>query len=246
MSLDTHEEWKPIGRTNNRYSVSDKGHIRNNETGIILKPVNAKKGYVKVNLNYGGKKHTHLIHRLVATEFIQNPENKPQVNHKNGIKNDNRVDNLEWVTGEENMHHAYETGLQRHKDERYSGYLYSLWLRFHKETEYTEWRRYLTFYQWCLDNGYEKGLYIALIDQAKSYSPNNCYIANNIVKTPKRRCLRVKYYINGQEMTYAEISKEFGISEQLFKYRINSGMTAEEAAITPYRKSGRPRKEVSA
>lgn len=244
--MGSHEEWRNIRGTKEKYSVSNKGRIRNNETGITLKPIDAQKGYVKVNLHYDGQRHSCLIHRLVATEFIDNPENKPEVNHKNGIKDDNRVDNLEWVTGEENRHHAYETGLQRHKDDRYSGYLYSLWRRFHKGPEYAGWENYIAFYQWCLDNGYEKGLYVALKDHAKGYSPNNCYIANNIVKTPKRRCLRAKYYINGREMTSAEISKEFGISEQLFKYRMDKGMTAEEAAITPYRKSGRPRKEVSA
>lgn len=69
-------------------------------------------GYWYKNLyNDQGKPKTFRVHRLIAKLFIENPLNKPYVNHKNGVKKDNRVDNLEWVTNGENVHHAYVTRL---------------------------------------------------------------------------------------------------------------------------------------
>jgi hypothetical protein len=76
----------------------------------ILKPSLCRKGYLRVYLSVNSKKYTKNVHRIVAETFINNPLNKKTVNHINGIKTDNSVDNLEWATNTENMQHAFKNG----------------------------------------------------------------------------------------------------------------------------------------
>lgn len=90
-----------------RYTISDSGIVFNSETNHTLCLKN-NNGYKQVVLVYNGKRKTFNVHRLVALSFIPNPENKPVVNHINGIRDDNNIENLEWVTYKENAVHAFE------------------------------------------------------------------------------------------------------------------------------------------
>ena len=95
------------------YIITEDGQIINAHNGHILKPQPNSKGYLRVSI--GGK--LQFVHRLVAEKYIPNPDNKEQVNYKDGNKLNNSVSNLEWVTNKENRNHAVKEGLHLQGDD---------------------------------------------------------------------------------------------------------------------------------
>lgn len=117
------EVWKDVIGYEGLYQVSNLGRVKslarrcktwNGERGVpekILIGGLDTDGYKQVTLCNEGHKTTWKVHRLVCLAFLPNPENKPSINHKNAIKTDNKLENLEWSTVKENTIHAHENGL---------------------------------------------------------------------------------------------------------------------------------------
>lgn len=106
------EIWKDVEGFEN-YQISSYGRVKslNFNKESILKPGKDGRGYYVVCLSKNKIRKTLRVHRLVSKAFLPNPENKPEVNHINGSKSNNKVTNLEWVTSKENIQHAYKNGL---------------------------------------------------------------------------------------------------------------------------------------
>lgn len=119
------EVWKTIKGQKGRYEISNRGRARRLPIFFERKTkVPIQRGYYREQITSGGRTshgyrllriingRNDYIHRFVAEAFIPNPEKKKCINHKNGIKDDNRVENIEWATHSENNEHAYRTGLK--------------------------------------------------------------------------------------------------------------------------------------
>ena len=145
------EEWKYIDGWNGKYIVSNTGRIKslyrrigNGKNYTIdksvkeLKPTKNKLGYKMVCLMFNGEKRQCKVHRLVAEAFIPNPENKPFINHIDFNPSNNNVENLEWCTQKENVHHSIERYRIPHNTPSKSGHKfihkrlsghYSVWIK---------------------------------------------------------------------------------------------------------------------
>lgn len=113
------ERWKEVRRSKGRYRVSNKGRIvsmnyrsRPGTRGRvkIMQPAEDANGYLRTMIKRDGRYDTIKVHRLVAKHWVPNPGEKPQVNHLDGNKLNNRVENLQWVTHRENIDHAVANG----------------------------------------------------------------------------------------------------------------------------------------
>ena len=145
------EEWRPIEGYEGLYEVSNLGRVRSLDMyvkvgygnyrlhkGKVLSPTKNKNGYLKVNLYCNGKQKTIDVHRLVTEAFLPNPDNLPQVNHKDENKTNNRVENLEWCDVKYNL--SYGTARIRERDTKIkNGYYTGL-----SKEEYRK--------KWCQEN----------------------------------------------------------------------------------------------
>lgn len=122
------EVWKSVLGFEGLYSVSDSGKVKSHTKmrgafeiqERIMKPAIKRNGYYQIVLSKDHFKKYPNIHRLVAIHFIPNPLNLPEVNHKDGDKSNNNVENLEWTTSSNNQKHAYKLGLQRQDGENHA------------------------------------------------------------------------------------------------------------------------------
>jgi hypothetical protein len=121
------EVWKPINGYEGCYEVSTFGRVKSLDRydsmkrfkiGRILKPRKNQGGYLNVQISNGVVIKNTAIHRIVALTFILNPNNYPEVNHKDGNKQNNHISNLEWCTRSQNEKHAYRSGLKKAPKEK--------------------------------------------------------------------------------------------------------------------------------
>lgn len=122
MSDSTKEEWRPSRRLDYRYEVSSHGNVRSltrwvwiGSRRILLRGRNTTirrntNGYMMIQVEIGALRKAHLVHRLVAEEFVPNSGNLPHINHIDGDRTNNEPSNLEWVTPSQNMQHAKRMG----------------------------------------------------------------------------------------------------------------------------------------
>ena len=161
------ENWKPVVGFESVYEVSDAGEVRCiNQPDKYRKVSTSRTGYQFVRLyTPEGERKNKFVHRLVADAFIPNPNQKTQVNHKDGNKSNNRVDNLEWVTPAENIKHAFVSLGRTSPQKGVTG----------KQNKNS-----IPVYQYSLDGNFVKA-YDGVSDAARAIGCNACSIISVIV-----------------------------------------------------------------
>ena len=210
------EIWKDIKDYEGLYQISNYGNVkslpkeRRNRRGVyiqkekLLSLTNTSTGYKKVELVKDGKRKGFKVHRLVAQAFIPNPDEKPQVNHIDGDKTNNYVDNLEWATASENSIHAYNTGLNSNKKELNENEIVSMYM-----------------------NGTTKE------DIAKQYGVSNAVIKRilkeNAVTLRTQSEAKNQYHLENIDLeeelktkTQTQLAKELGCSQSLISKKLNN------------------------
>ena len=210
------EIWKDIKYYEGLYQISNYGNVkslpkeRRNRRGVyiqkekLLSLTNTSTGYKKVELVKDGKRKGFKVHRLVAQAFIPNPDEKPQVNHIDGDKTNNYVDNLEWATASENSIHAYNTGLNSNKKELNENEIISMYM-----------------------NGITKE------DIAKQYGVSNAVIKRilkeNAVTLRTQSEAKNQYHLENIDLeeelktkTQTQLAKELGCSQSLISKKLNN------------------------
>jgi hypothetical protein len=202
--MEACEVWKSVKDYDN-YEVSNLGKVRNKKTGRILK-AHCNGGYLIVGLSYKGKTRSHRVHQLVALAFIDNPENKPQVNHIDKDGTNNKLSNLEWCTSAEDAAHKLLTLIPKTNQNL------KIWRLDIVTGDKLE--LYNSIYEaslWCVNNGYSQSLH-----NAKSY------ISCAVRSIHKTSC-GFKWALNEQPTLEGEIWKNVNIGETTVdNYQVSS------------------------
>lgn len=167
MKLLPYEIWRDIPGYKGLYQVSNIGRVRNKHKNLILIPGKSSRGYLLVCLCKNGIQKTFKVHRLVATAFIPNPDNLPQVNHKDENKLNNNLENLEWCDAKYNSN--YGTRNERGARKRFNGKQSKPIL------QYTLNGEFLTEYPSLSEAGRQTGFNISLICHNCNYRYKTAY-----------------------------------------------------------------------